>query len=239
MEGIPPAELDRLRSNLAAMRDRIASAESRAGRQEGACRLVAVTKSVPAEIAAALLDLGQFDLGESRPEVFLAKKDALGAAAEAARWHMIGHYQRRKIRDSVSHFALVHSVDTERLLAALDARGRDLDEAVEVLIQVNVTGEAAKQGFERDRLGPLWEAMERFPNVSVQGLMTMAPAGLESGALRRIFAELRSVRDRWACAERPLTELSMGMSGDFEEAVLEGAPLVRVGSSLFGGLERC
>lgn len=236
MEGIPDMDRARLRANLAAIQDRIGAALAAAGRAEDACRLVAVTKSVPTPVAAALIDLGHEDLGESRPEVLRSRKEALGADFEAASWHMIGHFQRRKVRDSLALCSLVHSVHGERLLQTISDRAGELDSPAEVLLQVNVSGEAAKQGFAPAEVGPVLDAMERFPHVSVRGLMTMAPAGLDSDELRRVFSGLRELRDRCARPAQPLPELSMGMSGDFEEAILEGATLVRVGTALFDGL---
>ena len=236
MEGIPIEQRELLERNLAAVRTRVAAALQRAGRPEDACRLVAVTKSVSSEVTAALLDLGQIDLGESRPEVLIAKRAAIGEAAEGARWHMIGHYQRRKVRDSLALCDLVHSVHDLPLLEALDRRAGSLNRPVPVLLQVNVAGEDSKQGFNPSAVSEVLETMGESPNLEAVGLMTMAPAGLDSAPLREVFSSLRSLRDRLATPDRPLPELSMGMSGDFEEAILEGSTLVRVGSALFEGL---
>ncbi|MAG57013.1 MAG: YggS family pyridoxal phosphate-dependent enzyme [Planctomycetes bacterium] len=238
MKGIPAKASQRLASNLFAVRERMVEALAAAGRAPDAARLVAVTKSVPAEVAWALLDLGQRDLGESRPEIALPKALALGKHDPAPVWHMIGRYQTRKIRDSLPMFTYVHSVHDLRLLERLAARA-SADRELRILLQVNVAGEAAKQGFRPDETEAALEHAERSAKLSVQGLMTMAPAGRSSDQLRRVFADLRILRDRLATPERPLQELSMGMSDDFEEALREGATLIRVGTALYSGvLER-
>ena len=238
MEGIPPSIEARLRANLDSVRSRIARALNAAGRPAGATRLVAVTKAVDARTTRGLLALGQVDLGESRPESLRDKVQDLGAAANSARWHLIGHYQRRKIRDTLGLISCVHSAHSDRLLHALDAQAAEIGHPVDVLIQVNVSGEAAKQGFLAEDLPRALERAKQHGNLSVQGLMTMAPSGLPSTDLRRVFSGLRDLRDRYATPEAPLPELSMGMSSDFEEAVLEGATLVRVGSALYDGVPR-
>lgn len=236
MEGIPPSSEARLRANLDAVRGRIVQALDAADRPRDAARLVAVTKAVDAATTRALIALGQVDLGENRPESLREKVGRLGPEADGVRWHMIGHYQRRKVRDTLELVHCVHSVHSERLLEALDARAAELGRRTEILIQVNVSGEANKQGFRPDDVPAALEGAKRSANLSVQGLMTMAPVGLASADLRRVFAGLRDLRDRCATPDAPLPELSMGMSGDFEEAIREGATLVRVGSALYDGV---
>ena len=196
MEGIPPSFAARLRANLDSVRDRIDRALSASGRPADSARLVAVTKAVDAQTTRGLLALGQLELGESRPESLQEKVEALGAAADRARWHLIGHYQRRKVRATLGLVACVHSAHSGHLLEALQARAAELGRQVDVLIQVNVSGEAEKQGFAPADLPRALEIVERCGNLSVQGLMTMAPAGLPSADLRRVFAGLRGLRDR-------------------------------------------
>jgi pyridoxal phosphate enzyme (YggS family) len=236
MEGIPRNAVERLAANLKAVRERIAGACARAGRKPSDVRLVAVTKAVGAPFAQALVLAGQHDLGENRPEEVPAKAAALAAAGASPRWHMIGHYQSRKIKTTLPLFSLVHSVHSTSLCAALDARARELGRRVRVLLQVNLAGEAAKQGFAPEALAAVVDGFGQWPALDPGGLMTMAPADLASADLRRLFAGLRTLRDRLARPSVPLPDLSMGMSGDFEEAVLEGATLVRVGSALFAGV---
>jgi|AMFO01.1.fsa_nt_gi pyridoxal phosphate enzyme, YggS family len=235
---VPPEILDALRARLEAVRERMTRAAERAGRRPEAVRLVAVTKGRPLAWALGLVLLGQRDLGENRPEEVPPRARALEAAGHPARWHMIGHYQRRKVRDTLSFLSWVHSVHSvalaERLDRRLEALGRP--EPLPVLLQVNVSGEATKQGFAPEEAPAALERVAALPRLDVRGLMTMAPAGLPSADLRRVFAALRTLRDRLATRDRPLPELSMGMSGDFEEAILEGATMVRIGSLLFEGV---
>ena len=235
-QDIPPGAAARLHDNLARLRERIRAALEKAGRPEGSTRLVAVTKAVPDPVVAALLRLGQEDLGENRPETVPGRIAALGPAASRARWHMIGHYQKRKIRDTLACFDMIHSVHGSDLIRRLGDRAEALGRRIPVLLQVNVAGEATKQGLEPRELGAALEAAIAQPGIDLQGLMTLAPFGAPPGALRRIFADLRELRDRHASAEHPLGELSMGMTQDFEEAILEGSTLVRVGTALFEGV---
>lgn len=234
MERISESTRDGLARALERVRERVNGALERAGRPAGAARLVAVTKTVPTPVAAALWELGQGDLGESRPEVLSEKATVLD---DAVRWHMIGHFQSRKIRGALAPMSLVHSVHSEELLGRIDRRAAELGRSQPILLQVNVSGEESKQGLVPDGLEQALDTAQRMSSVTVQGLMTMAPRGLAPDRLRGLFAKLRSLRDRQATPEQPLAELSMGMSGDFEEAILEGATLVRVGSALFEGLD--
>lgn len=222
---------DRLAVNLRAVENRIRAACERAGRDRAGVTLVAVTKSVGPEIAALLPAMGVSDLGESRPQVLWAKAPAL---PRSVRWHLIGHLQRNKIDRTLPLVELVHSVDSERLIDALQAEAAKTDGRVRVLLEVNVSGEASKGGFSP---GSLQQLTDR-DRMDIAGLMTMAPL-IEPEQCRAVFASLRHLRDqlqhRWG---RSLPELSMGMSNDFDVAIEEGATLVRVGSLLFEGLPR-
>ena len=161
------------------------------------------------------------------------------AAVPAARWHLIGHLQRNKLDRTVPLVALVHSVDSERLLAALDAFGRARGVPVPVLLEVNCSGEAAKGGFAPADLPALGDTVMSRAGVAVRGLMTMAAYSDDPEAARPTFAALRTLRDDLrARTGLALPDLSMGMSGDFEVGVEEGATFVRVGSTLFDGLGR-
>jgi pyridoxal phosphate enzyme (YggS family) len=235
-QDIPPRAATRLRDNLTGLRERIATATEAAHRPAGAVRLVAVTKAVPDPVVAALLRLGHEDFGENRPETVPGRIDALGTAAAGARWHMIGHYQKRKIRDTVACFHMIHSVHSIELIRRLGDRAQALGRQIPVLLQVNVAGEAAKQGFEPRELATGLETALAQPGIDLQGLMTMAPFGAPRAVLRKVFAGLRDLRDRHATPEHPLAELSMGMTQDFEEAIAEGSTVVRVGTALFTGV---
>lgn len=222
-----------LADRLAAVRGRIADAARRAGRDPAEVTLVAVTKTVSPAVAAVAFELGAVDLGESRPQELWKKAAALPAAG----WHLIGHLQRNKLDRTVPLVALIHSVDSERLLAALDDFGRQRGSPVRVLLEVNCSREDAKGGFRPGELPALADTLPPRAGVEVRGLMTMAAYSDDPETARPTFAELRQLRDRLRAATGlPLADLSMGMSGDFEVGVEEGATLVRVGSTLFEGL---
>ncbi len=184
--------------NLARVRERIAQATGSAGRRADEITLVGVTKYVGPREAAELVAAGCPDLGESRPQELWSKAAALEPSA-AIRWHLVGHLQRNKIRRTLPLVSLIHSVDSERLLAAIDQAQQDAGDKgppVNVLLEVNTSGEAAKHGLAPNELEPLLAAAENYPHVSIRGLMTMA--ALEGGpaVAARNFAALRELRDR-------------------------------------------
>jgi hypothetical protein len=223
---------ERLSVNLQRVRERMASAAARAGRQAEEIRLVAVTKKIPLHVVRILAELGLEDFGENRPEEVPGRAQDLISAGFRCRWHMIGHYQRRKVAATVSALHMVHSVHSARLLEALASAGGKAS----VLLQVNVSGEGSKQGFSATELEILLnEARGALPRIDIVGLMTMTPIGCPPDRLRGIFSGLRQIRDNLANPSRPLPHLSMGMTQDFEEAILEGATLIRVGRALHEG----
>jgi PLP dependent protein len=223
--------------NLARVRDRIVVAAQAAGRDPASIQLVAVTKYVDAATASLLIDAGCTVFGESRPQQLWEK----AAAPELAgvRWHLIGRLQRNKVRRTLPLVELIHSVDSERLLAEIEEQAAALSLTSRVLLEVNCSGEEDKQGFSTEDVRRLLPTLSRFAHVRVGGLMTMAAFEGGAATARANFASLRELRDELA-AQAPssvtLDELSMGMSGDFEAAIAEGATMVRVGSSLFEGL---
>jgi pyridoxal phosphate enzyme (YggS family) len=224
--------------NVARIRERIAAAALKAGREIDSVRLVAVSKYVDAATAAMLLAAGCKYLGESRPQELWAK--AADPRLAGAHWHLIGRLQRNKVARTVPLCDLIHSVDSERLLAAIQGAAVGAPTPAPILLEVNCSGEAAKQGFEPDDVRRMLPTLVNYPAVAVSGLMTMAP--LEGGerAARAAFTKLRELRDELTQNARPgvtLDELSMGMSNDFEAAIAEGATIVRVGSALFEGVE--
>ncbi|MBU4273966.1 MAG: YggS family pyridoxal phosphate-dependent enzyme [Planctomycetes bacterium] len=230
-------QLKTIAENVARIRERIARAAQRSGRAAERITLVAVTKYVSAEMVRPLVAAGCLELGESRPQQLWEKAAAL--ADLPIRWHLIGHLQRNKVRRTLPLAAIIHSVDSRRLLAAIDeeASGKG---PIPILLEVNVSGESAKHGFSPEQIKPLLAELPNYANVSVRGLMCMA--GFEGGPqrARRDFDALRRLRDclRPSCPPAvTLDELSMGMSGDFEEAIEEGATIVRVGSALFEGVD--
>ncbi len=227
-----------LRDNLSQVRDRIADAASRANRDPGDVTLVGVTKYVDASVTRDFVLAGCHDLGESRPQVLWPKHEELSDLE--IRWHQIGHLQRNKLRKTQPIVSLIHSVDTIRLLEAIDRLQAELDpnSPQDILLEVNTSGDEAKHGFSSANVRAGVDAVAECPNVRLRGLMCMAGLGTTAEAARQDFAQLRTLRDQLA-EEYPsfdFNELSMGMSADFEEAIAEGATIVRVGSSLFQGV---
>lgn len=230
---------------LATVRERIATAAARASRSPDAVTLVVVTKTHPPELVAEAVAAGARDLGENRVQEAATKLPALAALGHRPRWHLIGHLQRNKARPAAELFNLVHSVDSLRLAEAL-ARQVAPGRALPILLQVNVSGEASKEGFDLpggvangaglDALLPAVEGILALPQLAVGGLMTIAPIGPSSEAARPTFAALRLLRDELArrYPEAGWRELSMGMTDDFEAAIAEGATIVRVGRAIFG-----
>jgi len=234
---------ERCRSNLAAVRDRIAAACRLAGRDPSSVWLVGVTKYVSATLTRLLLDAGCTDLAESRPQSLWAKAPVLADHRPTPRWHLIGHLQRNKIRRTLPLVSLVHSLDSLRLLEAIEAEAASAGLVCDALVEVNLAGDPARTGVMEADVEAILRAAAETPHVRVVGLMGMAstPDDVDGGAAaRRQFARLRELRDTLAArvpTATGLPELSMGMSGDFVEAILEGATLVRVGSTLWEGIE--
>lgn len=239
---LPPPPSATLAANLEGVRVRIADAARRAGRDPAAVQLVAVTKSVPAAVAAELVRLGAVDLGENRADVLEQKAAALAGVAPAPRWHFVGHLQRNKARAVVRHAALVHSVDSLRLLEALERLAVELGRDLDVLAQVKLADEPSKSGLDPRELAAFLAAGRAAQRVRVVGLMAMAPLDDETArradrareVFRRAAQLAREHRAGFAHPERD-PELSIGMSDDYEAAVEEGATLVRVGTRLFEG----
>jgi pyridoxal phosphate enzyme (YggS family) len=232
----------RVRENLAAVRGRVDEACRRAGRTPTEVRIVGVTKYVTADLARLLLECGCIDLAESRPQSLWEKAEALADAAPKPRWHLVGHLQRNKIRRTLPIMSLLHSLDSRRLLDALEAEAKLAGRVCDVLVEVNLTGDPARTGLAQAEVAPLVDAARGLEHVRLRGLMGMAsvPEGPAAADVARTqFARLREIRD--ALQQRvgpacPLDELSMGMSEDFEAAILEGATLVRIGSALWEGI---
>ena len=226
-----------LAERLAAVEERIHAACRRAGRARSDITLVAVTKTVSAEVAARLLELGVHDLGESRPQELWHKA---AVVPPPVRWHLIGHLQRNKIERTLPLVECIHSVDSLRLLRALETAAETLarTKPLPVLLEFNVSGEASKHGFAPAEIDLLAGTLADLRNVRVEGLMTMAAYEEDPQRTRPTFAALRQLRDRLATTSgQPLPHLSMGMSNDFEIAIEEGATFVRLGSILFEGIE--
>ena len=227
----------RIAENLARVRERIAAAAASAGRRPEDVRLVGVTKYVGAVEAAALLNAGCTELGESRPQELWDK--AADSSLATARWHLVGHLQRNKVRRTLPLVELVHSVDSLRLAQAIDEVAGELGQPAKVLLEVNCSGDVEKHGLTADGLKELLPQLAPLMNLEVSGLMTMAAREGDDVVAAENFATLRQLRDevRKQCPPSvQLTELSMGMSHDFEIAIREGAIIVRIGSDLFEGI---
>jgi PLP dependent protein len=232
-----PDVAHRIRENLAEIQGRIAAAAVRSGRPADGVTLVAVTKFVGEPEIRALVAAGCTILGENRPQQLWEKAPRL--AGLPIRWHLIGHLQRNKARRTLPLVAMIESVDSPELVAAIDRHAGELGVRVPILVEVNVSGDLAKHGFTAESIARFLPDLGNFEHVDVRGLMCMA--SLEGGpdVARRDFSRLRELRERLRpdCPDRVrLDELSMGMSGDFEVAIEEGATMIRVGSALFEGV---
>jgi pyridoxal phosphate enzyme (YggS family) len=218
-----------LPARLAEVRQRIDAAVARGGHGQRVT-LIAVTKTHGADAVDAAWRAGVHDVGENRVQEALAKMQAVDVPV---RWHLIGHLQRNKVRQ-LDAFALVHSLDSARLADAVSAYGEQRGRAVDALLQVNVAGEGSKGGFAPSEVRAEAERLAPCAGVRLCGVMTMAPFDAPEGVLRATFAGARAARDVLREAGHPAEQLSMGMSGDFEIAVEEGATHVRLGTLLFG-----
>ncbi len=220
--------------NIKMVMDRIASAAKRAGRDPASVRLVVVTKTIdPGRIKEAV-DAGAMILGENRVQEAKEKIEKLGSIAS---WHLIGHLQANKARHAVKLFDLIHSVDALELAAEIDKQAARSGKVQNVLVEVNIAGEASKAGMAVKKAASLVREIAKLRSIAVQGLMTIPPFPEKAEDSRPYFCVLRELAESMAGENIPnaaMKELSMGMSGDFEVAVEEGATMVRVGTSIFG-----
>ena len=225
-----PPTVDRIRERHERLLAHLRAVAERNGHDPDRLRIVGITKTWPAEVARAALEAGIGRLGESR----IQEAEPKVAAVPEAEWHFVGRLQANKARRAVRAFAAIHSVDSLDLLARLRELAAEEGREPLLLLQVNVTGEAAKAGLSREEaLAPGTVAAVR--RGGVVGLMTIAPMGAAEADARRAFGDLRRLRERLAAAAGvALPELSMGMSADAEAAAAEGATLVRIGTALFG-----
>jgi len=212
--------------------DRINSAAQRAGRNPDEIQLVAVSKTHPPEAVQEAFEAGQRIFGESRVQELLAKAPALPSSI---RWHFIGHLQANKIRKLLPVSELIHGVDSPELALDIDRIAADLGLFPRVLLEVNVSGEGTKFGFKPDVLRARIDELLALPRVQIEGLMAIPAPVADPEEVRPAFRLLRELRDEISAATgTPLPVLSMGMSGDYEIAIEEGATLVRVGTAIFG-----
>lgn len=225
---------EQLAENIAAVRTHIAEAARKAGRDSQEITLVAVSKTKPIELVEVAYNLGVTDFGENRVQEALPKIEHFHPPA--LRWHLIGHLQSNKAGKVVEPFALVHSVDSLHLAQVLNHHAQENGKRLPILLQVNVAGEASKEGMAPDETPELAGQIAALPALQIEGLMTIAPLVSDPEEVRPVFRELRRLRDRLR-AEIPAStwaHLSMGMTDDYRVAIEEGATIVRVGRAIFG-----
>lgn len=236
--------IEALRRNVVEVRGALEQSCRKANRDPAAVRLVAVTKYVGLDVIGGLLQLGLTDLGESRVQQLVQRAEkftasAAGSPRPAPRWHMIGHLQRNKVKALLPHSNILHSLDSFRLAEEIEKHAEKPPATIDVFVEINVSGETAKEGVSPDEAEPLLAAVSKLPHVRPIGLMTMAPLNSNPETARPVFARLRELLEtlrRRGAGGPALQHLSMGMSQDYAVAVEEGASFVRVGSALFHGL---
>lgn len=239
-----------LAEKLAEVKDRIATAATKAGREPGEVTLIAVTKTAAPEQVREILQLGVGDLGESRVQVFTQKvsqvnefyqrqkKGDADSVAPRLRWHMIGHLQRNKVKPILPLVDFIHSVDSLRLAEEIETAAGKLEKKIPVLLQVNASEEKSKFGVAVGAAVHLAEQIATMSRLSIVGLMTMAPLDADEKEIRATFVRTREIFEecKWhKIGGTGFRHLSMGMSHDYEIAVAEGATMVRIGTALFGG----
>ena len=217
--------------NLKRVQDCIANAANRSGRSADAVTLIVVTKTWSADVVQQVVDAGAGVLGESRVQEAQHKVKAVTGPVS---WHLVGHLQRNKVKVALPLFDLIHSVDTLRLANEISRRAVRENAAVRVLVQVNTSGEASKFGASPEEVPDLVGQIDELEGVAVAGLMTIGAFEPDPETVRPNFAALREIGDRIAVHKPHVTALSMGMTGDFEVAIEEGATMVRVGTAIFG-----
>jgi len=222
-------------ANIESVRERIAAACRRAGRRPEDITLVAVSKTFPAERIREVVRAGVSDIGENYVQEVLPKREAL--AGEPVRWHFIGHLQSNKAKSIASWVTMVHALDSRALAQELDTRAARANRTIDALVEVNTTGEESKFGITPDQILPFVRSLEGFSHIRICGLMTIGPFLPDPEGSRPMFRRLRELRETLARHSQQNLDpvhLSMGMTGDFEVAVEEGATLLRIGTALFG-----
>ena len=218
--------------NLNSIRQRIAAACARAGRDESSVTLLAVSKTHPPEAIRAAVDAGQIFFGENKIQEAKAK---IPLSPSRARWQFIGHLQSNKVRDAVELFEMIQGVDSLAIAREISKRAEQAAKTMPILLEVNVAGEASKFGYKPEQLLAELNELNALPRIEVHGLMAIPPFTPLAEKSRPYFQRLRQLKvQAEAVLGAPLPQLSMGMSGDFEVAIAEGATIVRVGSALFG-----
>ena len=221
-----------LAANLAAVQQRIAAACGRAGRDPGSVTLLAVTKSQPPEAVNEAARLGLALFGENKVQEAKAK---IPLCPGRLRWHMIGHLQTNKCRDAVELFEMIQGVDSLHLAQEINRRAEQAAKTMPIMVEVNAVGEASKFGYRPEQLLAELLQVNALPRLELRGLMTIPPWSPDPEKVRPVFQQVRAIKEQ--CEQilgAPLPHLSMGMTGDFEVAIEEGATMVRIGTALFG-----
>ena len=225
--------MSRIKENLEGIREALGKCAVDAGRGEDAVSLVAVSKTKPIEAVREAMAAGQMHFGENRVQELVEKNEAI----PEAKWHMIGVLQRNKVKYIAPFIYLIHSVDSEKLAREVSKQAVKCGREIDVLLQINISDEPQKGGFEEDEAEEMLGRIADFPNVKVCGLMGMAEFTADMEVVRGQFKRLAAARERFKSLEGSqvaMRELSMGMSGDYPVAIEEGATLVRIGSAIFG-----
>lgn len=222
-----------IKENVARVLEKISDAAAQSGRKPEDITLIGVTKTVSYEQARELMDAGVFHLGENRVQSFLEKYEHL---KQEPTWHLIGHLQTNKVKYIAGKVSMIHSVDSLKLATEIDKQFQGVGKCADILVQVNVSGEESKFGISPEEAFPLMEQLSQLTHLRVRGLMTMAPKTDHPEDCRRFFYGLQKLAvdiKNKKYDNISMEHLSMGMSGDFREAILEGATMVRIGSALF------
>jgi pyridoxal phosphate enzyme (YggS family) len=223
-----------IKDNVKNVRERIARAAGAVGCDPQGIKLIAAVKTLPAKMVLEALEAGITDIGDNRVQEAAAKQDEIRAKFPQITWHMIGHLQRNKVRQSLDIFDIIQTIDSERLARTINERAQ---KKVSVLIEVNTSGEETKFGVPADQAIDLLRKITRFENLNIQGLMTIAPLVEDPETVRPCFKRLRALSEEIKGLDLPncsMRYLSMGMTDDFEVAIQEGSNMVRIGRAIFG-----
>ncbi len=221
--------------NIKGVYRRMAHAAMRAGREPDEITLIAVSKNVPASAVKSAIESGLRDFGENRVQEFSAKRLQLSLPrGYSMRWHLIGHLQKNKTKTAVELFDVIHSVDSLELAERINKQAEKMGKIQEVLVQVKLSDEESKHGIIKEEVDGFLSALTDMENLRIEGLMTIPPFFDDPERVRPFFREMREIKERAGQMGFNLTELSMGMSHDFEVAIEEGATMVRVGTAIFG-----
>lgn len=224
-----------IEDNLKSVTQRMAKSCAKSGRSCADVKLVCVTKEALVEEINDVIDLGIVDIGENRVQDALYKYKSIG---RRCLWHLIGHLQTNKVKDAVSIFSLIHSVDSIHLVEEIDKCSKRINKVQDILVQVNVSGESSKFGLKPEELNGFFKKSLLYPNINILGLMTIAPESRDPEESRPYFRKLRELRDEINNSQLTAHSsqlLSMGMSNDFEVAIEEGSTMVRIGRAIFSG----